>query len=310
MRPPARPIARRISATSDSLSSRGASVDIQKIGVVGSGQMGSGIAQVCAAAGFQTITHDLFLTRDNPRYGIGAIRARLQRQVGQGKLEQAAMDATLARLSDTIDLADLADCDLAIEAVVEQLDEKLKVFQALDRICPERTILATNTSSIAIMAIAAGTKRPDRVLGLHFFNPPPVMRLVEIVQTLATSEATLSACRELVRALGKQPILSKDRAGFIVNYLLLPYLMDAIRMYEQGLASREDIDAGMTLGCGYPMGPLRLADFIGLDTCYYVAQVLFDEFKEARYAPPPILKRMVLAGQLGDKTGKGFYEHG
>jgi len=271
--------------------------------------MGGGIAQVCAAAGFETITHDLFLTRDNPNLGLGAIRGRLQRQVEQGRLDQDSLDATLARLSDTTELQDLAGCDLVIEAVVERIDDKAAVFRTLDGVCPEHTILASNTSSIAIMEIAAQTQRPDRVLGLHFFNPPPVMKLVEIVRSIATSEETVATGRGFVERLGKTPILAKDRAGFIVNYLLVPYIVDAIRAYENGLASKEDIDAGMVHGCNHPMGPLTLADFIGLDTCCYVALVLYEEFKESRYAPPPLLKRMVLAGQLGRKTGKGFYEY-
>lgn len=271
--------------------------------------MGGGIAQVCAAAGFETITHDLFLTRDNAKVGIGAIRGRLLRQVEQGRLEQAAMDATMSRLRDTTQLEDLAGCDLIIEAVVERLEDKATVFRTLDQVCPKETVLASNTSSISIMEIAAQTQRQDRVLGLHFFNPPPVMKLVEMVRSIVTSDETVAICRAFVQELGKTPVLAKDRAGFIVNYLLVPYITDAIRAYENGLASKEDIDAGMVHGCNHPMGPLTLADFIGLDTCYYVALVLYDEFKEARYAPPPLLKRMVLAGQLGRKTGKGFYDY-
>ncbi|HVA24246.1 MAG TPA: 3-hydroxybutyryl-CoA dehydrogenase [Chloroflexota bacterium] len=287
----------------------GASLDIRKIGVVGSGQMGGGIAQVCAAAGFQTITHDLFLTRDNPKVGIGAIRGRLQRQVQQGKLDQTTMEATLARLSDTTRLEDLAGCDLVVEAVIERLEDKAVVFRTLDQSCPAHTILATNTSSIAIAEIARETKRPDRVIGTHFFNPPPVMPIVEIVRGLETSDETLADARDFVAKIGKRSIFSKDRAGFIVNYLLIPYLLDAIRMYENGWATREDIDDGMKHGCGLPMGPLVLSDFIGLDTIYYVALVLLEEFREPRYAPPPLLKRMILAGQHGRKTGKGFYEY-
>lgn len=271
--------------------------------------MGGGIAQVCAAAGFDTITHDLFLTRDNPKVGIGAIHARLQRQVEQQRIDQAAMEATMSRLSDTTKLEDLAGCDLVIEAVIERIEDKTTVFRTLDEACPKATILASNTSSISIMEIAAQTKRQDRVIGLHFFNPPPVMKLVEMVRSIVTSDDTLTICRGFVEQLGKTPVLAKDRAGFIVNYLLLPYITDAIRAYENGLASKEDIDAGMVHGCNHPMGPLTLADFIGLDTCYYVALVLYEEFKEPRYAPPPLLKHMVLAGQLGRKSGKGFYDY-
>jgi len=271
--------------------------------------MGGGIAQVCATAGFETITHDLFLTRDKPKVGLGAIRGRLQRQVEQGRLEESAMDATIARLSDTTDLQALASCDIVIEAVVERLEDKLNVFRTLDKACPEHTILATNTSSISITEIASKTGRPGKVLGLHFFNPPPVMKIVEIVRGQTTSDETMGIGQTFVEQLGKKAIYAQDRAGFIVNYLLVPYLNDAIRMYEQGFGSREDIDAGMVLGCNHPMGPLTLADFVGLDTVYYIALVLFEEFKEARYAPPPLLKRMVLAGQLGRKTGKGFYEY-
>jgi 3-hydroxybutyryl-CoA dehydrogenase len=277
--------------------------------VVGSGQMGGGIAQVCAAAGFETITHDLFLTRDNPKVGIGAIRARLQRQVEQGKLDQTAMDATLANLSDTTNLEDLAGCDFIVEAVIERLEDKAVVFRTLDQACPAHTILASNTSSISITELAKQTGRPDRVIGAHFFNPPPVMPIVEIVQGLETSEDTLANARDLVGRIGKRSIFSKDRAGFIVNYLLIPYLLDAIRMYENGWAAREDIDDGMKYGCGLPMGPLVLSDFIGLDTVYYIALVLLDEFHEPKYAPPPLLKRMVLAGHVGRKSGKGFYDY-
>lgn len=287
----------------------GSSLDIRKIGVVGSGQMGGGIAQVCAAAGFETITHDLFLTRDNPKVGLGAIRGRLQRQLEQNKLDQASMDATMARLSDTTRLEDLADCDLIVEAVIERLEDKAKVFQTLDQACPERTILASNTSSISITELGQQTKRPDRVIGTHFFNPPPVMPIVEIVRGLATSEETVDTARGFAEHVGKKSIFSKDRAGFIVNYLLIPYLLDAMRMYENAWATKEDIDDGMKYGCGLPMGPLVLSDFIGLDTIYYIALVLLDEFRDAKYAPPPLLKRMVTAGQLGRKSGRGFYTY-
>jgi 3-hydroxybutyryl-CoA dehydrogenase len=271
--------------------------------------MGGGIAQVCAAAGLETITHDLFLTRDNPKVGIGAIRGRLQRQVEQGRLDQAAMDAAMSRLSDTTKLEDLAGCDLIIEAVVERLEDKATVFRTLDQLCPEHTILASNTSSISITELAGRTNRPDRVVGTHFFNPPPVMPIVEIVRGHLTSDQTLADVRDFVASLGKRFISSEDRAGFIVNYLLVPYLLDAIRMYENGWATREDIDDGMKYGCNLPMGPLTLCDFIGLDTMYYIALVLFEAFKEPRYAAPPLLRRMVLAGQLGRKTGKGFYDY-
>jgi 3-hydroxybutyryl-CoA dehydrogenase len=272
--------------------------------------MGGGIAQVCAAAGFRTITHDLFLTRDNPQVGVGAIRGRLQRQVEQRKLDQAAMDRIMANLSDTTDLKDLADCDFVIEAVVERFEDKAEVFQTLDELCPTHTILATNTSSISITEIASKTKRPDRVIGTHFFNPPPLMPIVEIVRGLETSDQTAGEASALAEKLGKRSIFSKDRAGFIVNYLLIPYLLDAIRMYENGWATREDIDDGMKYGCNLPMGPLTLSDFIGLDTVYYIALVLLDEFHDPRFAPPPLLKRMVIAGKLGRKAGQGFYAYG
>jgi len=271
--------------------------------------MGGGIAQVCAAAGFETITHDLFLTRDNPKVGLGAIRGRLQRQVEQGKLDQASLDQTMGRLSDTTNLEDLAGCDLIVEAVIERLEDKAKVFQTLDQACPEHTILATNTSSISITELGQQTKRPDRVIGTHFFNPPPVMPIVEIVRGLVTSDETVENARDFVARIGKKAIYSKDRAGFIVNWLLIPYLLDAIRMYENGWATKEDIDDGMKYGCGLPMGPLVLSDFIGLDTIYYIALVLLEEFHDAKYAPPPLLKRMVLAGQFGRKSGQGFYTY-
>ncbi|HEX6512316.1 MAG TPA: 3-hydroxyacyl-CoA dehydrogenase family protein [Chloroflexota bacterium] len=284
-------------------------MDIRKIGVVGSGQMGGGIAQVCASAGFETITHDLFLTRDNPKLGVGAIRARLQRQVDQGKLDKAALEQTMSRLSDTTDLQDLAGCDLIVEAVIERLEDKAAVFRTLDQACPQHSILATNTSSISITELAEETSRPDRVIGTHFFNPPPLMPIVEVVRGLQTSEATVDNIRGFVEQIGKRSIFSRDRAGFIVNYLLVPYLLDAMRMYENGWATKEDIDDGMKYGCNLPMGPLTLSDFIGLDTVYYIALVLLEEFREPRYAPPPLLKRMVLAGKLGRKTGAGFYSY-
>lgn len=280
---------------------------IRTVGVLGCGLMGSGIAQVSAVAGYDVIVRDLdqgLLAR-----GRAAIEGSLAKFVEKGKLEAAARDAALRRLRSTTALEELQGCDLIIEAVTEDLELKTKLWTSLDQLCPEEALFASNTSSLSIISMARVTKRPDRFLGLHFFNPVPLMPLVEVVRTVATAPEPLAAAMNFVGRLGKQPIAAKDSAGFIVNLLLIPYLLDAIRAVERGVASVPDIDAGMKLGCGHPMGPLTLLDFVGLDTSLKVGEILYEEFREPRYAPPPLLKRMVLAGWFGKKSGKGFYDY-
>jgi 3-hydroxybutyryl-CoA dehydrogenase len=280
---------------------------ISKVGVVGCGLMGSGIAQVCAQAGFATVVRevsDALLQK-----GLGGIEKNLARLVEKGTLTQPDADAVRGRLRGTTNLDNLKDCDVVIEAIIEQLPAKLELFGALDKICPRSTVFASNTSSLLVTEMAAGTQRPERFVGLHFFNPVPVMKLVEVVRTIATDPAVYDQMVEFGRTLGKVPVRAGDSTGFIVNRLLVPYLLDAIRAYEEGVGSIEDIDNSMKLGCGYPMGPLTLLDFVGLDTTYYIANIMFDEFKEKRFAPPALLKRMVLAGWNGRKAGRGFYDY-
>ena len=280
---------------------------IKTIGVIGCGLMGSGITQVSAQSGFPTLVveaSDELLER-----GLGRLRQTLDGLVERGKLEANARDATMHRITGTVKLDDLRACDLVVEAMTENQALKNETFAKLDRICPPHTILASNTSSCNVTAMAAATKRPGLVLGMHFFNPVPLMKLVEIVRTILTDEAAVAAATEWIKAVGKVPVQAKDSTAFIVNRLLVPYLLDAIRVYEGGLATLEDIDQAMKLGCGYPMGPFTLLDLVGLDTTMYVAEVMFEEFREPRYAPPPLLKRMVMAGHLGRKTGKGFYTY-
>jgi 3-hydroxybutyryl-CoA dehydrogenase len=279
---------------------------IRSVGVVGCGLMGSGIAQVSAQAGFPTVVREV----EAPllEKGLGSIRKFLQGGVEKGKLTAADVERTLANLKGTTALEDLAGCDLVIEAVSEDQALKRELLQSLDRLCPPTAIFASNTSSLSITRLATFTGRPDRVLGLHFFNPVPLMKLVEVVRTLATDDAAYEAAVAWCRAIGKQPVTTGDHTGFIVNRLLVPYMLDAIRVHEQGLASRDDIDAAMKLGCGYPMGPLFLTDYVGLDTTLAIAEIMFEEFREPRFAPPPLLKRMVLAGRHGRKSGRGFYD--
>ena len=280
---------------------------IQTVGVLGCGLMGSGIAQVCAAAGYKTIVRevdDAFL-----RKGLGRIRTFLDDGVAKGKVAAEARDQTLSSLTGTTRVDDLRDCDLVVEAIVENLAEKRITYAAVERVVQDRTILISNTSSLCITELAASTGRPDRFGGLHFFNPVPLMKLVEVIRALTTSDETYQTVFAFARSLGKEPITAPDRPGFIVNRLLVPYLLDAIRAYENGLGTLEDIDNGMKLGCGYPMGPFTLLDFVGLDTTYYIANIMFEEFREPAYAPPPLLKRMVLAGRLGRKSGQGFYSY-
>jgi 3-hydroxybutyryl-CoA dehydrogenase len=281
---------------------------IKKVGVVGCGLMGAGIAEVTAAAGYETVVREV--SEDQLEKGMARIRKSLDRGVEKGKVEPAEREAALGRLKGAVDLADLAGCDLVVEAIVENLDEKQKTFRNLDQVLSETAILASNTSSLTITQLAVSTTRPDRFVGLHFFNPVPVMQLVEVVRTLLTSQAAFDTAFEFCRSLGKEPVECKDNSGFIVNRLLVPYLLDAIRAYEEGVGSLEDIDTGMKLGTGHPMGPFTLLDFVGLDTTYYIANIMFEEYREKRFAPPPLLKQMVQAGRLGRKSGRGFYEYG
>lgn len=281
--------------------------EIQKVGVVGGGLMGRGIAQVCAAAGYETVVREV--NEELLGKCLEAIGRQLDRAVEKGKLDADVRDSTLGRLSGTVSLEDLADCDLVIEAIVENIDAKKDLFGALDRQNPEHTIFASNTSSLTVTEMGASTDRPDRFIGLHFFNPVPVMKLVEVVRTGSTSQETFDRAFAFAQSLGKAPVACRDNSGFIVNRLLVPYMLDAIRGYEEGIGSIEDIDTAMQLGTGYPMGPFVLGDFVGLDTLYYIAEIMFDEYREKRFAPPPLLKRMYLAGHHGRKTGKGFYDY-
>jgi 3-hydroxybutyryl-CoA dehydrogenase len=281
--------------------------EITRVGVLGCGQMGSGIAQVAATAGFSTIVRDLeagMLAK-----GQGAIRKSLDKLVEKSRIDPAARDAALERLTFTTRLGDLADCDLIIEAVTEDLQLKTELWRALDASVPAPTIFASNTSSLSIGDMAVATGRPDRFVGLHFFNPVPLMPLVEVVRAVTTGRETLERAMTFARRLGKEPIAARDRSGFVVNRLLVPYLLDAVRALEQGVATAADIDRGMQLGCGHPMGPLTLLDFIGLETAVRIAEIMFDEYREPRFAPPPLLRRMVVAGLLGRKSGRGFYDY-
>ena len=283
-------------------------MSIRKVGVLGAGLMGSGIAEVSAKSGYTTVVREV--SDELARKGIGRIEASLGKAVERQKLAPADRDATRGRLSSTTSLADLADCDIVVEAIIENLDLKKETYRELDRLCKPETIFCSNTSSLTITEMSAATSRADRFAGLHFFNPVPVMKLVEVVRTIATSEETFETVFAFAKSLGKDPIRAHDNSGFVVNRLLVPYLLDAVRALEEGVGSKEDIDKGMELGCGHPMGPLKLLDFVGLDTTYYIAQIMFDEYREKRFAPPPLLKRMVLAGRLGRKSGRGFYEYG
>ncbi|MFN7973324.1 MAG: 3-hydroxybutyryl-CoA dehydrogenase [Acidobacteriota bacterium] len=283
-------------------------MQIKTVGVVGAGLMGAGIAQVAASKGFATVVrevNDELLAR-----GLKSIDGFLGKSVEKGKMSADEKAAILGRLSGTTKLADMAGCDIVIEAITENMSLKKETFAELDRVLSPHAILASNTSSLSITEMAASTRRPDRFVGLHFFNPVPLMSLVEVIRTIMTSDEVFEVVVGFGRALGKTPARTSDRGGFIVNRLLVPYLLDAIRALEEGVGTVEDIDNAMKLGCGYPMGPFTLLDFVGLDTTYYIANIMFDEFREARFAPPPLLKRMVLAGRLGKKSGRGFYDHG
>jgi 3-hydroxybutyryl-CoA dehydrogenase len=280
---------------------------IARVGVVGCGLMGGGIAQVTAQAGFPTTVVEAsppLLER-----GLGAIRKNLDGLVEKGRLDASARDQAWGRLRGSTRLEDLGDADLVIEAITEDPRLKRDTFGRLDAICPPAALLASNTSSCTVTELAAATRRPAQVLGLHFFNPAPVMKLVEVVRTILTSDGTVRAATEFIKQCGKSPVATQDTTGFIVNRLLVPYLLEAVRLLESGVASKEDIDQAMKLGCGYPMGPFTLLDLVGLDTTLYVADVMFAEFREPRFAPPPLLKRMVMAGHLGRKSGRGFYDY-
>jgi len=282
-------------------------MEIKKIGVAGFGLMGGGIAQVAAQAGYQVNVleaSDVFIEK-----GYAALDANLAKSVNKGKMSQADADGLRKRVIGTTSVKDLSGCDVIIEAIIENLDIKRKLFVELDELCPPHTLFASNTSSLQIIEIASATKRADRFVGMHFFNPVPVMKLVEVISTIQSSPEAARIATELATSMGKTAIQAKDRAGFVVNLLLVPYLLDAIRAFESGLATREDIDTGMVLGCGHPMGPLTLLDMIGLDTIYSITGIMFDEFKDPKYAAPPLLKQMVKAGFYGRKSGKGFYDY-
>ena len=280
---------------------------IRKLGIVGCGQMGSGIAQAAAQAGIQVTAREV--TEDLWKKGFARIEKNIDKAIEKGKADQAFKDKAMAGLTGTTRLSDLADCDLVVEAIVENMEAKVEVFRELDRICKPQTILATNTSSLPVGDMSAATGRRDKFCGLHFFNPVHIMKLCELVRTLDTSDETVAAARAFAETCGKTVVMAQDRPGFIVNALLVPYLLDAIRMLENGVASREDIDSGMMLGCGHPMGPLTLNDFIGLDTMLHIADIMFEEYKDKHYAAPPLLRRMVKAGYLGKKSGRGFYDY-
>lgn len=282
-------------------------MNIQKVGVAGCGLMGSGIAEVAAKAGFHVRVREI--NEEAVEAGRARIVKSLDRAVQKEKLSAEGRDEILGRIDFTTEVAELADRDLVVEAVVEELAAKNELFGTLDTLCGEHTIFATNTSSLTVTDMAAAVNRPDRVVGLHFFNPVPVMKLVEVVRTIATSDEAFDRAFAFAKALGKEPIAAKDNSGFVVNLLLVPYMLDCIRQLERGVASIEDIDKGMMLGCGYPMGPFTLCDFVGNDTTLKIAEIMFDEYREERYAPPPLLKRLVAMGRYGRKSGKGFYDY-
>ncbi len=282
-------------------------MEIRKVGVVGCGLMGSGIAQVSAMAGFPTVVREV--TQELVNKGMASIEKSLAKFVEKGALSPDQKSQTLARLKPTTRLEDFADCDLVIEAITENPALKKETFAALDRIVQPQAVFASNTSSIPITEMMVVTRRGPRFLGIHFFNPVPLMKLVEVVKTVATEQAVVDLALDFARRLGKTPILTTDRAGFIVNRILVPYLMDAVRALEEGFGTMEEIDQAMKLGCNHPMGPFTLLDFVGIDTTCYIAEILFDEYREKRFAPTPLVKRMVTAGMYGRKSGKGFYDY-
>ncbi len=282
-------------------------MEVERVGIVGCGLMGRGIAEICSRAGIPVTVREI--NQEVLDAGLGAVRASLAKSLEKRRIDAEEHDRAISNLSGTVDLADLAGSDLVVEAVVEDLETKRELFVALDDMVGDDAIFASNTSSLTLTQLAASTSRPDLFVGLHFFNPVPAMRLVEVVRTLMTSDEAYDACWRLAERIGKTPVGCRDNSGFIVNRLLVPYLLDAIRAYENGIGSLTDIDTAMKLGCGYPMGPFTLCDFIGLDTMYYVANIMFDEYRETRFAPPTLLKQMVQAGRLGRKTGKGFFDY-
>src|SRR5712675_2694063 len=284
-------------------------MEIRKVGVLGCGLMGSGIAQTAASAGFETIVREV--SEELLQKGFAAIEKSLERFAQKGTITAEQQKQTRDRLFGTTSLDDLADCDIVIEAIIENLEEKHRTYRQLDAICKPETIFASNTSSLSItaMMVATSAERQQRFIGMHFFNPVPIMKLVEVVRTILTSAEVYEEAITFATKLGKVPVRASDKTGFIVNRLLVPYMLDSIRALEEGVGSIVDIDNAMKLGCGYPMGPLTLGDFVGLDTTYYIAEIMFNEFREKRFAPPPLLKRMVLAGLYGRKSGRGFYDY-
>src|SRR6266699_517081 len=280
---------------------------IRRVGVAGCGLMGSGIAQTCAQSGYKTIVREV--NQQLLDKGMARIYDAWNMLASKGKITQGQVEEHRARLHGTLDLADFAECDLVIEAVIENMEEKVRLFPALDRVLKPDALILSNTSSLNVTQMGAVTKRPDKVCGIHFFNPAPVMKLVEIVRTISTSQETIESVKQFAISLGKTTVLAKDTAGFIVNFLLIPYLLAAIRMLENGMATRDDIDTAMKLGCGYPMGPFTLLDYVGLDTTLWAAEAIYEEYKDPLYAPPPLLRRMVISGMLGKKSGKGFYDY-
>lgn len=280
---------------------------IRKVGVVGCGLMGAGIAQTCAQSGYEVIVREV--NQQLLDKGVARIHSAWDMMASKGKLTQGQVDENRSRLHGTLSLEDFADCDLVIEAVIENMEEKVRLFPILDRILKPDVFILSNTSSLNVTQMGAITKRPDKVCGLHFFNPAPVMKLVEVVRTISTSEETIETVKQFAISLGKTPVLAKDTAGFIVNFLLIPYLLAAIRMLENGMATRDDIDTAMKLGCGYPMGPFTLLDYVGLDTTLWAAEAIYEEYKDPLYAPPPLLRRMVISGMYGKKSGRGFYDY-
>ena len=282
-------------------------MDLNIIGVVGCGLMGSGIAEVCARAGYRVLVREI--NEELLQNGLGRIQQSLGKAAARGKLSQELADQTMGRIRGTVNLADLAGSDLVVEAAVENMDLKKEVFAELDQVLAPHAILASNTSSLCVTEMASVTRRGDKVLGIHFFNPVPVMPLIEFVRTILTSDETMAAAHEFGASLGKTMVTAKDTPGFIVNRLLIPYILQAVQIYEDGLATKEDIDTAIKLGLAHPMGPLTLLDFVGLDTTLFIADAMYDEYKDRRYAAPPLLRRMVLAGQLGRKSGKGFYDY-
>jgi 3-hydroxybutyryl-CoA dehydrogenase len=282
-------------------------MEIKKVGVVGCGLMGSGIAEVCTRSGYPVVVAEV--NQELLDKGLARVRSSMETGLKRGKLTQEEMETALGRLQGTTNLGDFSDCDLVIEAVVENLEEKRKVFATLDSVCPPHAILSSNTSCLSITDMAAVTRRPAQVIGTHFFNPVPVMRLVEVVTTILSSEETVNNARKFCESLGKTVVMAKDAPGFIVNRLFVPFALEAIRVLESGLATKEDIDQAVVLGLNHPMGPLTLSDFVGIDTLLFVANAMYEEFKDPKFAPPPLLRKMVVAGHFGRKTGKGFYDY-